>query len=410
MIKRLRVRFVALSMLSLLAVLTIIMVGINVMNFRGIIKEADDLLVMLVENEGRFPEMPKPGEKNREPPGGMSPELPFETRFFFVLMEESGAVLEVETGNIAAVDEDMAVEYAHRAEERNAEHGFVNKYRFIRQTEEGCTRIIFVDCGRSLDSGWDFLLISFGISLAGCAGVFLLILFFSSRIIRPIAESYEKQKRFITDAGHELKTPLTIIHADADVLEMELGENEWLEDIQKQVGRLTALTNDLVYLARMEESESSLQMIEFPVSDVVEEVASSFQRLAQAQNKRFTCRIQPMLALNGDERAIQQLADLLLDNALKYAPEGGKVSITLERQNKALRLTVFNTTENKVERETLPHFFDRFYRADPSRNSQTRGHGIGLSIAQAIVTAHNGKIQVSTQDEASLLVTVTLPL
>ena len=141
--------------------------------------------------------------------------------------------------------------------------GFSGNFRYAVSTEGETTRILFLDCGRKLDAFRSFLFASIAISLLGYVVVLLLIAFFSNRIVRPMAESYEKQKRFITDASHELKTPLTIISADVDVLAMDLGENEWLEDIQKQARRLTALTEELVYLSRMEESEVSLTMIEF---------------------------------------------------------------------------------------------------------------------------------------------------
>ncbi|MFQ9800920.1 MAG: sensor histidine kinase [Clostridia bacterium] len=186
-----------------------------------------------------------------------------------------------------------------------------------------------------------------------------------------MAESYEKQKQFITDAGHEIKTPLTIIKADTDVLEMDFGENEWLSDIRKQTVRLTSLTNDLVYLSRMEEAGDSMAMIEFPFSDVVGEAAASFQALAQTQGKEFQCDIQPMLSLNGNEKAIQQLVGILLDNALKYSPKNGMVSLKVWKQNRAVYLSVLNTTESPVQKDKLDLLFERFYRTDTSRNSQT---------------------------------------
>ncbi|MDE6024159.1 MAG: HAMP domain-containing histidine kinase, partial [Lachnospiraceae bacterium] len=252
--------------------------------------------------------------------------------------------------------------------------------------------------------------ISTGIALTGYALFFFVILFFSNKIIHPVTESYEKQKRFITDAGHEIKTPLTIIKADVDVLEMELGENEWLTDIQKQTKRLAALTNDLVYLSRMEEANDSMQMIEFPFSDVVSETTASFQALAQTQGKIFQCEIQPMLSLTGNEKAIYQLVNILLDNALKYSPNNGTVSLVLKKQSKTIQLSVFNTTENLIPKDKLNLLFERFYRIDSSHNSQTGGYGIGLSVAKAIVTAHNGKIQAKTEDGHSLQITATFPI
>lgn len=409
MIKKLQTKFILLSMTAFLLVLVVIITGINIVNFNAVVHEADELLAILSENKGAFPMGPS-GLDNRLPLG-MSPEIPYESRYFSVTLDcNTGAVIQAETSRIVSVDTTQAMEYAKNVLHEGKTQGFADSFRYVIRMEDAFLRITFLDCGRKLEAFQSFLLASAGISLIGYLVVFVLIVFFSTRIIRPISESYEKQKRFITDAGHEIKTPLTIINADADVLAMELGENEWIEDIQKQAKRLAALTNDLVMLSRIEEAENTMQMIEFPFSDVVSEAASSFQALAQTQEKIFQCQIQPMLTLRGNEKAVGQLVGILLDNALKYAPVNGTVSLTAEKQNRTLRLSVYNTTENEIPKESLPLLFDRFYRTDPSRNSQTGGYGIGLSVAKAIMTAHNGKIQASTEDGHSLQITAIFPL
>lgn len=247
--------------------------------------------------------------------------------------------------------------------------------------------------------------------LLGYGIMAVAVCFLAGKFVRPVAESYEKQKQFITDAGHEIKTPLTIISANIDVLKMDTGdENECLEDIQEQVKRLADLTNDLVYLARMDESADSLQMIEFPVSEVILDTAEQFQTPAQTQNKEFSLHIQPMLSMRGNPKAISQLISILLDNALKYSPEGGPISLSFAKQNRKLVLSVENLSASPLTEESLHHVFDRFYRADASRNSETGGYGIGLSMAQAIVTAHNGKITAGSPDGKSFLVTAILPI
>ena len=247
------------------------------------------------------------------------------------------------------------------------------------------------------------------LALFGLAAVLVLLLILSKHIVRPVAESYEKQKQFITDAGHELKTPMTIISADADLAEMECGENQWLTDIRRQARRLTELTNDLIYLSRMEEEQPKLQCIEFPISDVAEEMAGSFQGPAKSQEKDFSTCIQPMLSFTGDEKNIRKLISILLDNALKYSPRGGRMELRLEKQGRALRLTVSNTVGQPLEREKLSHLFDRFYRTDQSRSSQTGGYGLGLSIARSIVLAHRGKIRAESPDGVTLSVVALLP-
>ena len=191
---------------------------------------------------------------------------------------------------------------------------------------------------------------------------------------------------------------------------MECGENQWLADIRRQAQRLTGLTNDLVYLSRLEEAQPRMQCIEFPISDVVEEMAQSFAAPARNQNQDFALRIQPMLAYTGDEKAIRQLVSILMDNALKYTPSGGWISLQLEKQGRALVLTVSNSTTQALNQESVAHLFDRFYRVDPSRSSHTGGYGLGLSIAKGIASAHKGRIRADSPDGSSLVIQVTLPL
>ena len=212
-------------------------------------------------------------------------------------------------------------------------------------------------------------------------------------------------------AKDKYKTPLAIIEADADVLEMELEEeSEWLSDIRLQTRRLADLTNDLVYLSRMEERQDLAQLVDFPLSDIVDETAQSFHSRAMQKRQSFTGEIERSLTLRGDEKAIRQLTSILLDNAVKYAPEDGVIRLKLERQGKYAALSVYNTTATRIPRESMDKLFDRFYRTDPSRSSETGGHGIGLSIAKAVVGAHRGKITAETDDEQSLRITALLPL
>lgn len=404
MIRKIKVKFIALSMTALLVLLAVIVTGMNIINYNAIIADADDTLELLSQNKGTFPDFS--GDKKSSIPRNMSQETPYETRYFSVLLDPDGDVKQTDTSRIKAIDTDAAIVYANSVLSGNQDSGFLEAYRFIVYKEGKLTRITFLDCGRKIDSFQRFLSSSILMALAGYILFFLVIVFFSNKILQPVTESYEKQKRFITDAGHEIKTPLTIIKANVDVLELEMGENEWLEGIQNQVSRLSTLTNDLVYLSRMEEAEDSMPLIAFPFSDVVLETASAFQALAQTQNKAFACSVQPMLTLVGNEKAIRQLVDILMDNAMKYSPEGGQVSLTVQKQGRQIRLSVFNTACAPVSKENLNRLFDRFYRMDTSRSSQTGGYGIGLSVAKAIVSAHNGKISATSKDGQSLEITV----
>jgi len=314
----------------------------------------------------------------------------------------------VNTGKIAAVDSSSAGEYAEKVLAKDKTKGFVDDYRYLVYEGETETTVVFLDCARNLSTFRTVITASLGISAVGLLMVLVLLIFLSGRIVKPFWENYEKQRRFITDAGHDLKTPLTVIGADAEVLEMDIGENEWITDIRNQVTRLTDMTNSLIMLSRMEEPEPQYQMIDFPLSDVVEEVLEEYRSLAKTHEKNLSGSIQPMISLHGDEKSIRRLLGVLLDNAMKYSDEHGTINLTLEQQRGTIRLMVFNTCPY-MSKDSLPHLFDRFYRTDESRNSQTGGYGLGLSIAAAIVTAHKGKISAATSDEKSLLITITFP-
>lgn len=414
MIRKLRIKLVLASLLSLLLVLGVILCAAAALNYRQITADADAVLAILRENDGSFPTGGPPGEILPPPAGGrpegerrFSAELPYESRYFSVFFAESGGVVSVNTGKIAAVDTAEAIGYARAAAGSGRAQGFADDYRYTVYDADGETHVIFLDCGRELGSFRTFVLTSAAVSAVGLTAVMFLLVFLSGRIVRPFSENYEKQKRFVTDAGHELKTPLTIIDADAEVLAMDVGENEWLADIRAQTKRLARLTDSLIQLSRLEEQPRA-EKIEFSLSDAAQETAEAFQTLAKARNKQLVVRVRPMISLREDEKAVRQLIAILLDNAVKYSDEGGRIELTLEKQRNQIRLSVFNTARH-VPRESLEHLFDRFYRADSSRNSRTGGYGLGLAIAAAVTAAHRGKIRASTQDEASLLITAVFP-
>ncbi len=409
MIRKLKIKFIALAMTALVVLMVVVVAAMNIINYVSVVEEADRILSVLSENREEF--QPFGNTFGNRLPPNMSPETPYEARYFTVSIDENGNITNTNMTQIASIDKDTAIAYAEKVLRKNKTAGFIGDFRYAVHADFTGTQLSFLDCGRRLDSFKTFLYTSCGVALAGLAVIFVIVSVLSGKIIKPIAESYAKQKQFITDAGHEIKTPLTIINANVDILEMELGEgNESLQDIQQQTKRLRSLTDDLVLLSRMEEAEHTMIKVGFPLSDVVAETAAPFQHLATSQGKAFICNIQPMVSFYGNDKAISQLTSLLLDNALKYSPTGGTIALTLIKQNRTVFLSCFNTTETEIQPEQLKHIFDRFYRADSSRNSETGGHGIGLSVAKAIVTAHGGKITAGTKDNHSFQITAALPL
>ncbi|MGI6070122.1 MAG: sensor histidine kinase [Blautia sp.] len=224
----------------------------------------------------------------------------------------------------------------------------------------------------------------------------------------PVEESYQKQKRFITDAGHELKTLLTIIDANVEVLEMEHGENEWTRSIRNQTRRLSGLTADLVTLSRLDEGGLEALRVDFSLSDAAEEVLENIMAPALASGRKLSWEITPNLSMCGDEKQIRQLLSLLMDNAVKYSDEHGTIEVCVKKRGRGRQIVVTNTV-SEMPSGNLNALFERFTRADASRSFQTAGYGIGLSIARAIVLAHKGKIKAKSGDGKSFTITTFFP-
>lgn len=402
MAEKLRKKFIAIAVGTTFVVLFVLAAVMNLFNYMQIGVHADELLTILVENDGDFPE--KKGHKNEfDLPPKMSKDAPFSTRYFTVRVDHSGGMLAVDTGKTSSASTQLATEYARQALAGGRKSGLIDHYKFqIAQKEYG-SMVIFVDCGRDLHMFYDFLVNSVVVCLIGVAAVFGLVLLLSKRAIAPVAQSYAKQKGFITDASHELKTPLSIIGANTDVLELEYGDNQWVQSIRHQVKRLSALVESLVALSRMDEESGKLIKTEFSFSDAVSEAAEPFFAVAEAQQKNIQLDITKNISYVGNEAAIRQLTSLLLDNAVKYAAGGGIV-LSLHKRGKKICLKLQNHAEG-LHAGDYEVLFGRFYREDVSRNSALGGYGIGLSVAKAIVEQHKGSISAQSPDGKLIIFT-----
>lgn len=409
MIKKLQKRFLILATGSLFLLLFMIVISSSLLNYYSLIRDADSILQVLADNSGKFPKYDKPkanhsetGSFRREPPDGsrepfgrkeLPPETSYESRFFTAdLMEDSGEI-KLNTDHIAAILDDEALAIAKKAQALDKEQGFIGDYRFKKKKETGKLLIIFLDCGRKLDSFWKMTRIHAMISILSLTAVFVILLILSARIVHPVAQAHEKQKQFISIAGHEIKTPLTIIDADSELLRLDLGENnEWLEDICSQTKRLTNLTNELLQLSKLDEYSSSQTKIEFPLSDIIIDTVRSFQTLADRENICFQIHVEPMLSYYGDENQIRRLADILFDNAIKYSSGTEPIQVELKKCRHGIEFSVENPTGQMISKEQCSCFFDRFYRSEQAQRSEKGGYGLGLAIAKSIVEAHHGEI------------------
>ena len=419
MIRDLRKKFILVAMLSTMLVLTAIMGVVNFSNYREMLDRADEMTALLEQNDGKFPEEPswheqddtetppaKP-ENDEKDKSRFSVETPFETRYFTVTVDENGEVTDCDLDRIAAVDEETAEEYTQTAQQKNKTTGFQGIYRYrVTETEDGA-KYVFLDCRREISNFRTVLVTTISVSLLGLAAVFVLVVIFSRMVFRPVKESIQKQKRFITDASHELKTPLTIIDANIEVMEMESGESQWTKSTRKQIQRLSGLVQQLVTLSRLDEEKGLEEKCEFNLSEAVSECVQPYESLAQTREKNLTLNIEEDITYTGDERSIRQLAGILMDNAVKYSSENGNITLTLKKKGKKIFLEVYNDADD-LPQGKLDVLFERFYRLDSSRNSGTGGSGIGLSVAKAIVQAHKGKITAENKNGRGLTITVIL--
>lgn len=410
MIKKLQRKFILITMGSLLLVMLILIGLINGINIYQIQNEINHNIDIISMNHGKLPEFKKNDAiKGEKPIFGfeMNPETRFSTRFFVVEMNFDGSIRQIDTSHIAAVSSKDAFAYATEIMKGGKNTGYqgVYKYRIVEQPDG--YMIIFLDCRRELLMQTRFLATSCVVALVTLVLLFILISLLSRRAIKPFIVNAEKQKLFITDAGHEIKTPLAIISANADVLELTGGTNEWITSIRNQTVRLDKLVKNLLTLSRMEEENIKLSFTEFDLSETVMKIAGPFTAIADTTNKRFQMKIQPQIIYRGDIGSMEQLISTLVDNAMKYSNDGGMIRITLTSGKKGPRLDVYNTVEN-LNVADLNKLFDRFYRADSSRARDTGGYGIGLSIAKSIVEAHHGKINAKSEDGHSICFTVQL--
>ncbi len=395
MIYRLQRKFVLISTVSVLSVMALVFVMIFALNISYMNKNLDILADTVSEGGGRFPdrfhESPPPQKDNRDDRNFdfITPETPFATRHFTVLFDKNGNVSRTNTDAIYSITDEKAVEYAKNVIGDDRTKGWVDNYRYkVFSTKLG-KGVVFIDGSMSRSSLVQSMTIA-GFVLLGCAAlVLLLIILLSKRAVKPIAEGYEKQKQFVTDANHELKTPLTLILANLDIAEMELGKNEWLDDIRSEGHRMTELVNQLVALSRMDEEGRPLNLIRLDFSETVMDVVSEFKPLSESKGKKFTAEIDSHILCNGDEELLRRLISVLLDNAVKYCDSEGEINLVL-RRGRRIVLTVENTYSAVSEIE-LHRLFDRFYRGDKSRKF-TGSYGVGLSMAKAIAEKHKGDI------------------
>ena len=409
-----RRKFILIAMSAMTACLVLLLTMINLVNCFSVVAEQKDILSILSENGGRFPSFGSPMVKRR--PGHsyeITEESEHRVRFFVVTVSPEGDVVHVNLQQIAAVDDAEAAALGQKAAVSGKQYGFAGSYIYKISHRAGSpnTHVIFLDWQEKLTAVKSFAFISVISGAAGMAITFLIVLWLSKRAIRPVIVSSQKQQQFITDASHELKTPLSAISVNMELLGMEVGENEWITSTNEQLGMLRRLVDQLICTARMDE-EASLygekQMLDF--SELVTDAATCFTPMAETDGRTIEANVPEGVTMLGNEELLRRMLSVLCDNAVKHSSGEGSIVLSLSAKPKTITLRIQNPWPHAQDSAIYERMFDRFYKADPARSKDSirNGFGVGLSIARKAAQWHGGTIKAGPVGTDQICFTVTL--
>ena len=389
MIRKIRWKFIRIAMAVLSVTIVMIAAVINMANWMNVRTEIQETLTALTENMGRGSGKPEKRGRNRRIQNTME-----ESRYFTVNCDQTGSFVITDESRIQGQTNEELQAIALPALQSGQNSGRTGDYQYlIRWGDAGKGTAVFLNCETKFDALRRLAILS-GIACAGGIGIaWLLVFLFSERAIQPLIRNAEQQKRFITDAGHELKTPLAVISANIDALEIETEKNEWIDNTREQLGKMKKLVSELTYLSRLDEEDAMLMKEEVDFSALIRTETEAFQGMAEFRGRALETEIEDGLVLWGDREALRKLVSQLYDNAMKYSPDGDTIRLSARRNGKMICLSEENSLTEPMSEETLSHLFDRFYRPDASRSRESGGTGIGLSMIRAVTERHGGEVR-----------------
>ena len=442
MIKTLKKKVIVTAMIAITILLVVLLGAVNIVNAWSYHQETEALLDDLsrLEASGNRPEWmrnddaggppPLPEGETRDwtgdsgpipPEGGMIEpadngkgrgfmaepltENDWRAAVYFTVRVKNGSIVSVDISRISSVSEDEARAYGEKALSKGSS-GSLDSFRYTSAAaQDGTSVFVFLENSSRRNAVLRVAALSALAGLAGWGLMLLLVILLSKKAVAPIAANMDRQRQFVTDAGHELKTPLSIIKANTEAMELLSGPTKWSRNISEQVDRLSDLTRNLLTLARAEDVPTEGSLSEVDLSALAEKTAGMFREPMTLQKVRFTQAIQPGLLVRGSASQLSTLCSILLDNAVKYTPEEGRIDLTLKQQDKVL-LRVENDCE-QVPACKPEQLFDRFYRGDAARTQSSGGFGIGLSAAQVIAKQNKGKLEAEYLGDKRIAFTVT---
>ena len=399
MFRKLKIRFILLASAAIVCILLTMIAVLNSVRFLQTNGEIQAVLNILSTNNGDFPSVEETAESLQN--DRITIDTIYQYRYFSVVYKEDKTLYSTNLDHLSNLSKEQALSYANKVIKNSRSSGVFkvgSQFYSYQITQDSKTKrylLVVLDSTNSLESRNDFFWLSIQLCFYSFIFFVLVVSGFSNFAIRPYIKNYENQKRFITNAGHELKTPLAIISANTELQELMTGENEWTESTKDQVKRLSNLINQMVVLARLEE-QPDVTLVDVNFSEVVKKVAGNFKSVIEKAGKKYEIKLQEDIHVKATEDELYELVSILIDNACKYCDEDGQIFVTLTKakRGKRARLTVANSYADGKNVD-YSRFFDRFYREDESHNQKQPGYGIGLSMAESLVRIFKGRIWVS---------------
>lgn len=403
MFKQLQKSFVKSAMLSFTAVLLVVLVAVNVVNYRQTVNQVDRLVTMLVNNDGTFPDAPEGGMAPKEhPEHGMPKGMEFRkddqmaTRYAVVRVAND-EVQSVDQSHLVSLDETALKELGLRLAQGTSTQGWEGSLRYqVAKTDAG-TMVVLVDANKETQQVSRLMMVTGAVFVLCLAVVYVLVRLVSKRAIRPFVQNVERQQQFIANASHEIKTPLAVLSANTDLLAMMGTEAKFVDSNKRQIKRLNSLVEQMLILSRYDEGEAAATKEEVDLVAVTKAIVEEILPVLNEKELQveFTGEAQTIITTN--KSAMTELIRILLDNAMKYTV--GEPVITVEAKRN--QLAIGNETE-PMTKEQVSQIFDRFYRVDSSRNRTTGGSGLGLSIAQKIAETNNVQLTAELTSETQI--------
>lgn len=415
MIKNMRHKFVWITMLSLGVILCLNLLVIYQSMTVSNRNAAEAVLRGVTEADGRidFKNPPMPGESRSEQPKRKYRQPEQLTRLanlkqtFAVRLDTEGNVLEVIDNGRSSFEEEEIRAMVSSILANGSVSGMVQNHRYLVADKPYGKIIAFLDCSHEQDNLSRLLTICLAAGICCMAVLLGVVVWLSYWAVRPVEEGFKRQKQFVADASHELKTPLAVISANTSVLENLHGRSQWTENIQADISRMSRLINDMLRLARLEQPEAELKLASFDMSQMVSGLLLSFESMAFETEKSFSYDVEPGIWYRGNQEELRRMLSIFLENAFKYSEAGGRVTCSVKKEKSKILIEIYNTGSG-ISLEAREHIFERFYREENSHSREKEGYGLGLSIAGRILECHRGKVKVESDGASYTMFRVTL--